>query len=131
MPKNKNERADAFKAELVRLMCKYGVSTISAEQFQEDALVALNFEDNARVYYSSITADSATTPQLSSKHVVVTFYANGNTSAFYNGVQVPELQESWFNLYMNSMLEAGYNPAKATFAGGQFRPMWVGGKLLW
>ena len=37
----------------------------------------------------------------------VYFHMNGNSTAFNNNEQVPELQESWFLLYVNFLKEKG------------------------
>jgi len=39
----------------------------------------------------------------------VFFFSNGNTGTFdEQGIQIPELQESWFRLYIKFLKETGY-----------------------
>jgi hypothetical protein len=40
----------------------------------------------------------------------INFFQNGNTCAFIDSKQVPELGESWFMLYIKHMIEQGYDP---------------------
>ena len=40
----------------------------------------------------------------------VLFFHNGHTAYLKNGNQAPELQESWFNLYIKFLEEKGINP---------------------
>lgn len=45
----------------------------------------------------------------------VVFYPNGLTGAFRNGEQVPELQESWFQLYLLELVRQGIDPEEVEF----------------
>lgn len=45
----------------------------------------------------------------------VMFFPNGNTACFENGRQVPELQESWFMLYVQLLAAIGHDPTQIEF----------------
>ncbi|HUX56233.1 MAG TPA: hypothetical protein VMV77_04620 [Bacteroidales bacterium] len=38
------------------------------------------------------------------------FFANGNSSVFINGEQMPVLQEAWIQLFFKYLVEKGYDP---------------------
>ena len=42
-------------------------------------------------------------------------FPNGNTAFFKNGSQVPELQESWLQLYVAFVKAHGINPMEVEF----------------
>lgn len=46
----------------------------------------------------------------------VMFFLNGNTMAFRDGQQVPDLQESWLLLYVQLLVTHGIDPTEVTFA---------------
>jgi len=45
----------------------------------------------------------------------VLFFDNGNTMHFKEGKQVPELQKSWFMLYIKFLEEYGINPIDGVY----------------
>jgi len=45
----------------------------------------------------------------------VMFFKNGNTAHLKDGKQVPELQESWFSLYIKFLEEKGINPLDGVY----------------
>jgi len=45
----------------------------------------------------------------------VIFFPNGNTVVFENGQQVPDLQESWFMLYVQLLAAIGIDPTEVEF----------------
>ena len=45
----------------------------------------------------------------------VRFFQDGNTMAFRDGQQVPDLQESWILLYVQYLVTAGVDPTKVKF----------------
>lgn len=48
------------------------------------------------------------------KHII--FFANGNTAAFGDsGLQAPELQVSWFELYLGFLETRGIDPTECKF----------------
>ena len=47
--------------------------------------------------------------------VKVMFFPNGNTAAFRDGKQVPELQESWMLLYVQLLSGVGIDPTQVEF----------------
>lgn len=49
--------------------------------------------------------------------IKVTFWPNGNVTAFDIAGQVPALQESWFRLYLQYVEEQGFDPTKMQFEG--------------
>ena len=49
------------------------------------------------------------------RKIKVTFYSNGNTTAFKDGAQVPELQIPWFLLYIQELVRQGVDPTEVEF----------------
>lgn len=45
----------------------------------------------------------------------VIFFPNGNTVVFKGGEQVPDLQESWFRLYVGMVAAYGLDPTQIEF----------------
>ena len=45
----------------------------------------------------------------------VLFFHNGNTAYLEHGKQVPELQNSWFELYIKFLEEKGIDPLDGTY----------------
>lgn len=45
----------------------------------------------------------------------VMFFPNGNTVAFRDGQQVPDLNESWLLLYVGLLVAAGIDPTEVEF----------------
>jgi len=45
----------------------------------------------------------------------VLFFANGLTAVFEDGVQIADLQVSWFALYLGELAARGILPSEATF----------------
>lgn len=46
----------------------------------------------------------------------VIFFPSGNTAAFKDGRQVPDLQDSWFMIYVQLLVAVGIDPTEVEFA---------------
>ena len=46
----------------------------------------------------------------------VVFFPDGNTMALRDGQQAPDLQESWFMLYVQLLVAAGIDPREVEFS---------------
>ena len=65
----------------------------------------------------------------------VSFFKNGLTAAFEDGQQLPQLQESWFVLYLQFIAAAGFDPTEIDFFMPNARSVKVfrleDGSFLW
>jgi len=52
---------------------------------------------------------------VSEKRMECMFFNNGNTAFFYQGEQQPDLQKSWFRMYVDFLLIKGVDPTDVKF----------------